>query len=63
MFPAIPLAGDRSQPPRALPQGDTPIPVANFPYCALCSSNFIFRRCSAAAVRRARAVAVRFSPV
>jgi hypothetical protein len=41
-FPAIQLAGDRSKPPRAPPQGETPVPVPNFPYCALSSSNFAF---------------------
>jgi hypothetical protein len=41
-FPAIQLAGDRSKPPRALPRGETPVPVPNFPYCALCSANFTF---------------------
>ena len=39
-FPAIQLAGDRPNPPRAPPRGETPLPVPNFPYCALCSSNF-----------------------
>jgi hypothetical protein len=34
--------GDRSKPPRAPPRGETPVPVPNFPYCALCSSNFAF---------------------
>jgi hypothetical protein len=42
MFPAIQLVGDRAQPPRVLPRGETPVPVPNFPYCALCSSNFAF---------------------
>jgi hypothetical protein len=42
VFPAIQLAGDRSKPPRAPPRGETPVPVPNFPYCALCSSNFAF---------------------
>jgi hypothetical protein len=42
MFLAIQLARDRSKPPRAPPQGETPVPVPNFPYCALCSSNFAF---------------------
>jgi hypothetical protein len=41
-FPTIQLAGDRSKPPRALPRGETPVPVPNFPYCALCSANFAF---------------------
>jgi hypothetical protein len=41
-FPAIQLAGDRSKPPRAPPRGETPVPVPNFPYCALCSANFAF---------------------
>jgi hypothetical protein len=39
-FSTIHLAGDRSKPPRASPRGETPVPVLNFPYCALCSSNF-----------------------
>jgi hypothetical protein len=39
-FPAIQLTGDRSKPLRALPRGETPVLVPNFPYCALCSSNF-----------------------
>jgi hypothetical protein len=42
VFPAIHLAGDRAKPPRAPPRGETPVPVPNFPYCALCSSNFAF---------------------
>jgi hypothetical protein len=42
VFPAIQLARDRSKPPRAPPQGETPVPVPNFPYCALCSANFTF---------------------
>jgi hypothetical protein len=42
VFLAIHLAGDCSKPLRAPPQGETPIPVPNFPYCALCSSNFAF---------------------
>jgi hypothetical protein len=41
-FPTIQLAGDRGKPPRAPPRGETPVPVPNFPYCALCSSNFAF---------------------
>jgi hypothetical protein len=40
MFPAIQLAGVHAKPPRAPPQGETPVLVPNFPYCALCSSNF-----------------------
>jgi hypothetical protein len=42
MFPAIQLAGDCSKPPRAPPRGETPVPVPNFPYCALCSANCAF---------------------
>jgi hypothetical protein len=42
VFPAIQLAGDRSKPPRAPPRGETPVPMPNFPYCALCSANFTF---------------------
>jgi hypothetical protein len=41
-FLAIQLTGDRSKPPQALPRGETPIPVPNVPYCALCSANFTF---------------------
>jgi hypothetical protein len=41
-FPAIKLTGDRPKPPRAPPRGETTLPVPNFPYCALCSSNFAF---------------------
>ena len=36
VFPAIQLAGDRSKPPRASPRGETPVPMPNFLYCALC---------------------------
>jgi hypothetical protein len=42
VFPAIQLTGDCSKPPRAPPQGETPVPVPNFPYCALCSANCAF---------------------
>jgi hypothetical protein len=42
VFPTIHLARDRSKPPRPLPQGETLVPVPNFPYCALCSANFTF---------------------
>jgi hypothetical protein len=42
VFPAIQLARDRAKPPRALPRGETPVPMPNFPYCAMCSSNFAF---------------------
>jgi hypothetical protein len=42
VFPTIQLAGDRPKPPRAPPHGETPVPVPNFPYCAMCSSNFAF---------------------
>jgi hypothetical protein len=42
VFSAIQLAEDCSKPPRAPPRGETTIPVPNFPYCALCSSNFAF---------------------
>jgi hypothetical protein len=41
-FPTIQLAGDRFKPPRAPPRGETPVPMPNFLYCALCSSNFAF---------------------
>jgi hypothetical protein len=40
--PAIQLTGVYAKPPRAPPQGETPVPMPNFPYCALCSSNFAF---------------------
>jgi hypothetical protein len=40
--PTIQLAGVRAKPSRAPPQGETPVPVPNVPYCALCSSNFAF---------------------
>jgi hypothetical protein len=36
VFSAIQLAGDRSKPPRAPPRSESPVPVPNFPYCALC---------------------------
>jgi hypothetical protein len=42
VLPAIQLAGDCSKPPRALPQGETPVPMPNFPCCTLCSVNFAF---------------------
>jgi hypothetical protein len=42
VFSAIQLAGDRPKPPRAPPRGETPVPVPNFLYCALCSFNFAF---------------------
>jgi hypothetical protein len=42
MFPAIQLIGDRSKPPRAPPRGETPVPVPNFLYYAICLSNFAF---------------------
>jgi hypothetical protein len=42
VFPAIQLAGDRSKPPRPSPRGETPVPVPNFLYCAMCLSNFTF---------------------
>jgi hypothetical protein len=38
--PAIQLVGVHAKPPRAPPQGETPLLVPNFPYCALCSVNF-----------------------
>jgi hypothetical protein len=41
-FPTIQLAGNLAKPPRAPPRGETLVPVPNFPYCALCSSNFAF---------------------
>jgi hypothetical protein len=42
VFLAIQLAEDCSRPPRAPPRGETPVPVPNFLYCALCSFNFAF---------------------
>jgi hypothetical protein len=42
MFPTVQAAGDRARPPRAPPRGETPVPVPNFLYCALCSANFTF---------------------
>jgi hypothetical protein len=42
VFSAIQLAEDRSKPPRAPPRGETPVPMPNFPYCALCLANFTF---------------------
>jgi hypothetical protein len=41
-FPTVQAAGDRARPPRAPPRGETPVPVPNFPNCALCSTNFGF---------------------
>jgi hypothetical protein len=35
-FPAIQLARVRPKPHRALPRGETPVPMPNFPHCALC---------------------------
>jgi hypothetical protein len=40
--PTIQLAGVRAKPPRALSRGETPVPVPNFSYCALCLANFAF---------------------
>jgi hypothetical protein len=39
-FPTVQHAGDRAKPSRAPSRGGTSVPVPNFPYCALCSSNF-----------------------
>ena len=39
-FPTVQAAGDRARPPRAPPRGETPVPMPNFPYCALCPANF-----------------------
>jgi hypothetical protein len=63
VFPTIQLTGDYAQPPRAPPRGETPVPVPNFPYCALCSSNFAFTGARPRLSARARAVAGRFSLV
>jgi hypothetical protein len=41
-FPTVQLAGDRAKPSRAPSRGETSVPVPNFPYCGLCSSNFAF---------------------
>jgi hypothetical protein len=41
-FPTVQAVGDRARPPRAPPRGETPVPMPNFPYCALCSANFNF---------------------
>jgi hypothetical protein len=41
-FPTVQLTGDRAKHPRAPPRGKTSVPMPNFPYCALCSSNFAF---------------------
>jgi hypothetical protein len=38
--PSIQLAGDRAKPPQALPRGETPLPVLNFPSLTLCLANF-----------------------
>jgi hypothetical protein len=43
-FSTVQAAGDRARPPRAPPRGETPVPVPNFPYCALSSANFNFAR-------------------
>jgi hypothetical protein len=56
-FLAIQLARDRSKPPRAPHRGETPVFVPNFPYCAVCSSNFAF----AGARPRRSAVLARWS--
>jgi hypothetical protein len=42
--PAISLAGDHAKPPRAPPQGKTPVPMLSFPNFALLSANFGFAR-------------------
>jgi hypothetical protein len=54
--PTIQRARDRPKPPRAMPRGETPLPMPNFPYCALCSANFAF----AGARPRRSAVLVRW---
>jgi hypothetical protein len=41
-FSTVQATGDRARPPRAPSRGETPVPVPNFPYCALCSANFGF---------------------
>jgi hypothetical protein len=56
MFPTVQLTGDRAKPPRAPPRGEIPVPVPNFSYCALCSTNFAF----AGARLRQSAVLVRW---
>jgi hypothetical protein len=66
-FPVIQLAGDRPKPPQAPPRSETPVPMPNFPYCTLCSSNFAFAgarpRRSAALVRWPVDLARSSSPV
>jgi hypothetical protein len=42
VFLTVQLAGDCAKPPRAPSRGEIPVPMPNFPYCALCSSNFAF---------------------
>jgi hypothetical protein len=42
VFSTIQLTGYRPKPPRAPPRGETLVPVPNFPYCVMCSSNFAF---------------------
>ncbi|PWZ36781.1 hypothetical protein Zm00014a_037480 [Zea mays] len=41
-FPTVQATRDHARPPRAPPRGETPVPVPNFPYYALCSANFTF---------------------
>jgi hypothetical protein len=41
-FSTIQLAGDRAKPTRTPPRGETPVPMPNFLYCTLCSTNFGF---------------------
>jgi hypothetical protein len=41
-FPTVQATRDSARPPWAPPRGETPVPVPNFPYCALCSANFNF---------------------
>jgi hypothetical protein len=66
VFLAIELAGDRPKPPRAPPQGETPVPVPKFLYYTICSSNFAFAsarpRRSAVLARWAADVARSSSP-
>jgi hypothetical protein len=55
--PAIQLAGVRAKPPRAPPRGETPLPMPNFFYCALCLVNFTL-----AGVRPRRSVVLAWWP-
>jgi hypothetical protein len=62
-FPTVQLVEDHAKPPRAPPRGETSDPMPNFLYLRPVFIQFCLRRCSTAAVRRARVMASRFSPV